>query len=102
LGNLFGSVDVQLQYLFQPDISDFSALCHFWTACQAASIQSWKLGEEASWRLSDSGKVSTLQATRQVAWQNVANQQQMNFKIYEYQSASHEFELEQWVLLKDN
>jgi hypothetical protein len=102
LGNLFGSVDVQLQYIFQPDISDFSALCHFWTACQAASIQSGKLGEEASWRLSDRGKVSTLQATCQVAWQNVANQQQMNFKIYEYQSASHEFELEQWVLLKDN
>jgi len=30
----------------------FSALYHFWTACQAASIQSWKLGEEASWRIS--------------------------------------------------
>ncbi len=26
----------------------------------------------------------------------------MNFKIYEYQSASHEFKPEQWVLLKDN
>jgi hypothetical protein len=58
LGNLFGSVDVQLQYLFQPDIPDFSALCHFWTVCQTASIQSWKLQEEASWRISGSGKVS--------------------------------------------
>jgi len=58
MGNLFGAVDVQLQYLFQTDIPDFSALCHFWTACQAASIQSWKLGEEASWRISGSGKVS--------------------------------------------
>jgi hypothetical protein len=47
-------------------------------------------------------KYQTLQATRQVAWQNVAHQQQMNFKIYEYQSASHEFKPEQWVLLKDN
>jgi hypothetical protein len=26
----------------------------------------------------------------------------MNFKIYEYQSASHEFKPEQWVLMKDN
>ena len=58
LGNLFGSIDVQLQYLFQPDIPDFSALCHFWTACQTASIQSWKLREEESWRISGSGKVS--------------------------------------------
>jgi hypothetical protein len=44
-------------------------------------------------------KYQTLKATRQVAWQNVAHQQQMNFKIYEYQSASHEFKPEQWVLL---
>jgi hypothetical protein len=43
-----------------------------------------------------------LQAARQVAWQNVAHQQQMNFKIYDYQSASHEFKPEQWFLLKDN
>ena len=47
-------------------------------------------------------KYQTLQAARQVAWQNVAHQQQMNFKIYEYQSASHEFKPEQWVLMKDN
>jgi hypothetical protein len=47
-------------------------------------------------------KYQTLQATRQVAWQNVAHQQQMNFMIYEYHSASHEFRPEQWVLLKDN
>jgi hypothetical protein len=47
-------------------------------------------------------KFQTLKATRQVVWQNVAYQQQMNFKIYEYQSASYEFKPEQWVLLKDN
>ncbi len=47
-------------------------------------------------------KYQNLQATRQVALQNVAHQQQMNFKIYEYQSASHELKPEQWVLLKDN
>jgi hypothetical protein len=91
LGNLFDSIDVQLQYLFQPDIPDFSALCHFWTACQTASIQAWKLGKEESWRISGSKKYQTLQAARQVAWQNVAHQLQMNFRMYEYQSASHEF-----------
>jgi hypothetical protein len=47
-------------------------------------------------------KYQTLLATCQVAWQNVAHQQQMNFKIYEYQSASHEFKPEQWVLLRNN
>jgi hypothetical protein len=47
-------------------------------------------------------KYQTLQATRKVALQNVAHQQQMNLKNYEYQSASHEFKTEQLVLLKDN
>ena len=47
-------------------------------------------------------KYQTLQTTRQVAWQSVAQQQQMNFKIYEYQSAAHEFKPEQWVLMKNN
>jgi hypothetical protein len=35
-----------------------------------------------------------------VAWQNTAYQQ-MNFKIYEYQCAAHEFKPEQWVLMKN-
>jgi hypothetical protein len=47
-------------------------------------------------------KYQTLQATHQVVWQNVAQQQQMNFKIYEYQLAAHEFKPEQWVLMKNN
>jgi hypothetical protein len=36
-------------------------------------------------------KYQRLQTTRQVVWQAVAHRQQMNFKIYKYQSAAHEF-----------
>jgi hypothetical protein len=40
-------------------------------------------------------RYQNFQAIRQVAWQNAAHQQQMIFKIYEYQSVSHEFKPEQ-------
>jgi hypothetical protein len=47
-------------------------------------------------------KYQMLQTTRQVAWQDIAHRQEMNFKIYEYQSTAHEFKPEQWVLMKNN
>jgi hypothetical protein len=47
-------------------------------------------------------KYQAAQASCQVAWQNVAQQQRMNFKIYEYLLAAHHFKPEQWVLLKNN
>jgi hypothetical protein len=42
-------------------------------------------------------KYQALQTSCQVAWQDVTQQQQMNFKIYENQSAAHHFKPEQWV-----
>ncbi len=70
----------------------FQTSPHFVMFGQHASQPAFNHGNWVKKNLGESPaaeKYQTLQAARQVAWQNVAHQQQMNFKIYEYQSASH-------------
>jgi hypothetical protein len=76
-------------------IDNFELTTTDWEIYLAPLMFSYNTSFNRTFQTSLHQTYQTLQAARQVVRQNVAHQQQMNFKIYEYQSASHEFKPEQ-------